>query len=81
MDNIEISVIEALSQITMQDANAIHMHMHLERDLGIDSLSIANLIGRFEELISLHPNVVQLVQSLGHAQTVEEFCALISTSC
>jgi acyl carrier protein len=74
----EKEVLLKISEITMRDVDDIQMDMSLADDLGIDSLSIANLISKFEARVMAHPSMTQYVKLLSNAQTVRQFCDLIN---
>lgn len=73
----ENDILTKLSEVTLRDVKDIHMDMHLADELGIDSLGIANLIAKFEAVITAHPSMDQFVTLLSNAQTVGEFSNLI----
>jgi acyl carrier protein len=77
---IEQFVLNTLSEITLIKPESIHRKLHLEADLGLDSISMASLVAKFETIISNHPQMDQLLQSLLSAETVGELIDLLENS-
>lgn len=78
LNEIKNLILRYLAQITMKDPSTINLDMHLEADLGIDSLSMANLISKFEDIIMTQPDVNGYVQMLLTAQTGGELADMIA---
>jgi acyl carrier protein len=77
---LEEKIIRTIADATLRPISTIHRTAHLEADLGLDSISLASLTAKFEEVISLHPEVSQLTQALLASTTVGEFIDLICES-
>lgn len=70
-------VLEILSQATNRELGSIALNAHLESDLGLDSISLASLIAKFEGIIHNKPNVESCLKSLLSAETVGELIEIL----
>ena len=75
--DIENHILEVLAETTLRDPGAISHSMHLEADLGLDSISMSSLIAKFETLITDSSQMATCVQSLLAAETVGELIEII----
>lgn len=75
--DIEERIFDIIAKITMRERSSLKKEMHLEADLGIDSISMASLVARLEPLILAHPRGEHLLQPLLTAATVEELIMLL----
>jgi acyl carrier protein len=75
--DIENKILEILAETTMKERSSISHNLHLEADLGLDSISMSSLIAKFETLIIDHSQIAKLLQSLLAAETVGELIELI----
>lgn len=75
--NLREKILRIIANVIGQDLSQLQPEMHLEADLGIDSIGMATLVAQFEPFIFKSSNVNELLQSLLAAQTIEEILVLI----
>lgn len=75
--NLEDELLQIVSTALSRPLSSLKRNLHLEADLGLDSLSLASLTTKFEKFLIHHPDVHQVTASLMASTTLGEFLDFI----